>query len=410
MRHHPQQARGQSLIVIVFAIIGLIGLTALAVDGGNIFSERRHAQTAADSAVLAAALAKVHDQDWRTAAMGIARSNGYFDDRVNDTVTFNNPPVANDCNPNDTASIYVGNDEYIQAIIEVNVQTYFASVVGFDTLQVCVEAIARARPSHTAPMVFGNAMVGLNPHDCQAVRIGGNGDAVLIDGGLFVNSDSTCGQGAFNQGGSSTLNAPGICVVGSYSYDPGDVVPPPTHCNPVPYPPDFILPTVSCASDGSKSGNVLTPGNIPASWLGGNITLQAGVYCINGDVSINSHDHIGGSNVLLYFANGGLHINGGAELLLDAPDTGPYAGLLFYFPMDNHNPIILNGNAASRFTGSILAPASDIQINGTGNADTYQTQVIGYTLDIRGTSDSVIRYNDNQNYDATVPPAVEMVK
>ena len=127
-------------------------------------------------------------------------------------------------------------------------------------------------------------------------------------------------------------------------------------------------------------------------------------------MSINSQDEINGSNVLLYFENGGLHINGGAEILLDAPDTGDYAGLLFYFPLENNSPIVMNGNSASRFTGSVLAPASDIQINGPGSADTYQTQVIGYTLDIRGGSNSVIRYNDNQNYDATVPPAVEIVK
>ncbi len=35
--------KGQALILIVLAIVGLIGLTALAIDGGNAFMNRRHA-------------------------------------------------------------------------------------------------------------------------------------------------------------------------------------------------------------------------------------------------------------------------------------------------------------------------------------------------------------------------------
>ena len=51
--------RGQALIIIAFAIIGLIGMTGLAVDGGMAFSDRRHAQNAADTAAVAGALAKI---------------------------------------------------------------------------------------------------------------------------------------------------------------------------------------------------------------------------------------------------------------------------------------------------------------------------------------------------------------
>ena len=35
--------RGQVLIVIVAAMIGLMGMVGLAVDGGMAFSDRRHA-------------------------------------------------------------------------------------------------------------------------------------------------------------------------------------------------------------------------------------------------------------------------------------------------------------------------------------------------------------------------------
>ena len=50
--------RGQALVLIALAAIGLFGITGLAIDGSAKFSDRRHAQNAADTAVLAAALAK----------------------------------------------------------------------------------------------------------------------------------------------------------------------------------------------------------------------------------------------------------------------------------------------------------------------------------------------------------------
>lgn len=42
--------KGQALILITLGIIALIGFTALAIDGGRAFEERRHAQNAADTA------------------------------------------------------------------------------------------------------------------------------------------------------------------------------------------------------------------------------------------------------------------------------------------------------------------------------------------------------------------------
>ncbi len=50
--------RGQALIMIALAMVGLAGMVGLVVDGGNAFLDRRNAQNAADSAALAAALTR----------------------------------------------------------------------------------------------------------------------------------------------------------------------------------------------------------------------------------------------------------------------------------------------------------------------------------------------------------------
>ncbi len=51
---HNRLERGQSLVLIVLVIVGMLGFAALAVDGGRLLAERRRAQSAADSAALAA--------------------------------------------------------------------------------------------------------------------------------------------------------------------------------------------------------------------------------------------------------------------------------------------------------------------------------------------------------------------
>ncbi|MGH2524820.1 MAG: pilus assembly protein TadG-related protein, partial [Anaerolineales bacterium] len=49
------QERGQAMVLLVLAMVGILGFAAVALDGGNIYTEQRRAQSAADSAVLAAA-------------------------------------------------------------------------------------------------------------------------------------------------------------------------------------------------------------------------------------------------------------------------------------------------------------------------------------------------------------------
>lgn len=50
--------RGQSLVVMAVALVVLVGLAALIIDGGSIYLNRRRAQTAADAAALAGAHTK----------------------------------------------------------------------------------------------------------------------------------------------------------------------------------------------------------------------------------------------------------------------------------------------------------------------------------------------------------------
>ena len=48
--------RGQVLVIVAIALITLLGMVGLAVDGSNAFATRRQSQAAADAAAYAAAL------------------------------------------------------------------------------------------------------------------------------------------------------------------------------------------------------------------------------------------------------------------------------------------------------------------------------------------------------------------
>ena len=51
----PRAERGQILVVFVLAMVGIIGMVGLAIDGGGAYAQRRDQQTAADLAALAGA-------------------------------------------------------------------------------------------------------------------------------------------------------------------------------------------------------------------------------------------------------------------------------------------------------------------------------------------------------------------
>ena len=115
MKPKSLEERGQALILIAFAAIALFAITGLAIDGSNKYSDRRHAQNAADAAALAAALEKTNrltagetesvcstDPSWTNStfctgiidvAWDLADENGY-DGMLGNNVEVYSPPIS----------------------------------------------------------------------------------------------------------------------------------------------------------------------------------------------------------------------------------------------------------------------------------------------------------------------------
>src|SRR5438874_6980605 len=97
---HPSHSRrnrdGNVLVLVVVCLFVLVGILAVALDGGLLMTERRHAQATADAAALAGA-AELYKNYWRysgadpggpasQSALAYAAANGYTNDGVTSVV------------------------------------------------------------------------------------------------------------------------------------------------------------------------------------------------------------------------------------------------------------------------------------------------------------------------------------
>jgi len=401
MKLNRKYERGQALIVIVGAIIGLVALVALAIDAGNAFSDRRHAQNAADTAALAGALAKVQNQaitidEIRGIARNLAASNDYNNDGVMNTVTVNNPPAAG-CNG--TNGPYAGNIEYIQVIIHSTVNTFFAPIVGINQLNNCVEAIARAKPSESPGL--GSAIISLACDGKRAIEAEGATEIVVHGGGVYSNSNDAeaiyvlklmnlqldSGYFAEAVGG---VNVPVGYPYHDYVLPPLFPCPlPPTHplLLQAPYQCDFNIDTFN-----PPNGTVLTPG----------------VYCISG--FFNEAD-ITGDGVTFIMLNKGISWSGNSQMHLSAPAgvSDLTRGLLIYLPPSNYGAVTINGTANTKFTGTILAPSSQITISGDlQGVGELKSSFIGLTVKLTGKGEFNVFYSPGDNW--KYKPAIELSK
>src|SRR5688572_9036918 len=92
-----RQERGQAILLMAVAMVGMLGFAAVALDGGNIYAEQRRAQSAADNAVLAGAYQYMTGitttSTISNAAVANAAANDFDNNSTSNWVKFHRPPV-----------------------------------------------------------------------------------------------------------------------------------------------------------------------------------------------------------------------------------------------------------------------------------------------------------------------------
>jgi Flp pilus assembly protein TadG len=314
--------RGQALILIVFAMIGLIAMLALAVDGGNAFANRSRAQSAADNAALAAALAIAGGNNTVTevanAVHNITLRNGFS----NSAVTIHNPPGLGCGN---ATSAYAGDAAYTQVVIRSTVQTYFGSIVGIPTVSNCVEATSHGTTWSTGSLFGLAGIVALSKTANPAIDF--TSSVITVHGGGIF--DNSSGSTALDSNWAPVIHTDGGCIgvvggVGHNFTNGSQTITGPGFCSPKPAQidiPDFAAmvpappapPTCSGNGTWNSSTHVATPGNFTNISIPSGVTstLQSGTYCFSGNFST---------------AGGPLTINGGDVIMVFTGSNGAGIG------------------------------------------------------------------------------------
>ncbi len=160
MRSPENDTRGQVIVVFALALVVMISMLGLIIDGGGAYSQSRDEQKAADLAALAGAndyLLNSQAAEATTVAAGVAQANGYVNGTLN-----------SDCPA--TVTIVATSVDAATGSVTVTITAphpnAFARILGMACWPVTTTATARAGIPDTAagvgPILFNIAAFGTN--------------------------------------------------------------------------------------------------------------------------------------------------------------------------------------------------------------------------------------------------------
>ena len=432
-----RREEGQVLAFLAIVLVVLLGFAALALDGGMLFSDRRDAQNAADSASLAGGSAAAYymrtnninynsficgtsgalstEASAEIEAINRAASNDY----VIDNDLSDKHGVSVSCDIVDMGS-YLDKHFDITTKITRDTTTNFAQLVYDGPLRNEVEAVTRVYPP--APIAFGKAIIALNESACSGnsngVIFSGTSTTTVTGGGVWSNGCLTGNGTSFNV----TVNYGGVGFAGSSTGTLTNINPAPEY---IPSKlPDHSLIVAEPDCSGLPNRTVPNTGNATLEpgkynkikWTGGILTMNPGLYCITDSQGMDiSGGELSGDGVTIFLEDGGVTINGNVSPVdLRAPEESPdpspaVPGILFYLANGNSNTISITGNSTSFYLGTVYAPDGDLFFSGTsGTNPTFNTQLIGNNVEVSGGATIDINFNDDENFEQ--PPYLDMQK
>lgn len=397
LRHPRRGMSGQTFLLISIALVVLLGMAALAVDVGDLWTTRRLMQSAADAGAVAGAdeLALGGTSSTiTTVARDAASHNGFTDGQTRAggagtiSVTVHNPP---------TSGLYAANSNAVEVDVSETQNTYFMKVLGFYNVPVSTSAVAVTLGS-------GSCVYSLDPSASDAVDVGGTA-SVSSACGLYVNSNAS---NALDVHGGGTITAPLVGVRGGTVIAGGGSSPPSTGIAEFGDPLAYIgAPSFSACSSFSNPTEI-SGAQSPQVYCGGikitggqTVTFSSGLYVIDGGgITINSGT-VSGSGVTFYLTGtnsggkskyGPVKIASNATVNLSSPCSssgGDIAGMLFFqdrsiTPTANNGSQI-NGSSTSTFSGAIYFPTTSLAYAGNTASNMF-TLLISDTLSFLGNS------------------------
>src|SRR5438552_2510865 len=179
--------RGSITVLVAICLTLLVAVAAIALDGGVLQNEKRHAQAVADAAAMAAASVLYEnypknggldpDGTAKQTALTYASKDGYANDGTNSVVEVNVPPISGP---------YKGKAGYTEVVVTYYQQRSFSRV--FDTAPIPVRARAVSRGAWVAPNI---GVIVLDYQGKGTLNSQGNGAFTETGAPVIVNSNNT---------------------------------------------------------------------------------------------------------------------------------------------------------------------------------------------------------------------------
>ncbi len=380
---------GQVLVLLALAFPLLLGILGLALDGGRLYFERRHAQVAADAGARSAAFellrGNITQADVDEASGADAFLNGYDRDAVDTDVVAVIGPTG-----------YTAN--FVSVTVTDIVPTTLLRIFSKNQSTVAARAVAGIVPDSAPPCVLAldeevpgaltiSGTAFLNAPNCKVMSNSDSPSSITANGGGCI----TAGAIGFVGPGNAVTNG-GSCL---NPYPAGQAIP---EADPYAYltapdPDDYVLQsnTMVVVNEGNvASVSPLQPGYYKrgikvASTVSIHLDLYPGVYVVNG-FSASGNVTLRGTGVTIIDLGipgplTGVEIAGIADVQLSAPTSGYWKNILFYSLSTFDSKLV--GTSGSTFEGTMYFPESELRFGGNQVTETFG-MIIAKTITISG--------------------------
>ncbi|MBI4320037.1 MAG: hypothetical protein HY675_16220 [Chloroflexi bacterium] len=412
--------RGQAMVTLGLMMLVLVATAGLVVDAGQLFVERRLAQTVVDAATQAAAADLANGQTAaRNTALYYAAQNGYNNDGLTNSVIVDVPP---------SSGSRSGDANFVQVTITRTVTTGLIQLVYSGAPRVSAAAVAGI-----ANLPASDAVIILNRTACGAMSVSGTGSLSVTGAGATVNSN--CSD-ALSVSGDVDVVVSKLDITGGYRLI-GNATISPTPQTGVPPKLDPLrnLSAPDWSGMAIRSGTPTDPVLLdingsqvltlqPGIYYGGiavrntaQVTLEPGIYILaGGGFAVRNQALVSGNGVFFYNTQDPSHptgagsygqfvLDGSGSVTLSPPTSGTYAKLLLFQDRANTQPFQLGSSAQlNSLGGTIYLPSANASLGGTGSTT---VQLIADTLSIGGTGSINISYDGNAFMPAPTVTLVE---
>ena len=378
------------VIAIITAILFpvMVGFAGVGLDVSDWYQVRREMQAAADSAAISGAWELNTDPDnVEIVAEADALRNSFRDQGVA-TIVATSPP---------TSGPFAGDASAVQVSIQKDLELFFSDIFLTSPISASVTATARlGNGAGLCVLSLAETGTGIELSGSSSAQLGCgilsnsiSNNSVTLSGNTELTADPIASAGQIETTGNPTINSSSQIEGSARGKDPyADLaVPTPESCDA-----DHTNVTVTgttSLSPGTYCGNLRVNANAT-------VTFEPGEYVIDGgDLNILGNTDVSGEDVTIIMtasdgvSYGNLNLSGNSDLLLSAPTSGDFSGVLFFqdpsAPVDGTNSI--TGSSDFDVTGAFYFPSQEIAFSGSSDINVSCVQLIGLKVSFSGSSD-----------------------